>query len=63
MGGEAEATSHEDENLNSVNLRQEAADETANTELSNTTGPLTNIYSWKDSKTVDKSSGGSALRE
>ncbi|ETP28799.1 hypothetical protein F442_21961 [Phytophthora nicotianae P10297] len=63
MGGEAEATSHEDENLNSVNLRQEAADETANTELSNTVGPLTNTCSWKDCKTVDKSSGGSALRE
>ncbi|ETO69856.1 hypothetical protein F444_13625, partial [Phytophthora nicotianae P1976] len=63
MEGEAEATSHEDGNLNSVKLREETADETANTDLSNHVVPLMNACGWEGCKKVDKLSGGSALRE
>ncbi|ETP39091.1 hypothetical protein F442_13430 [Phytophthora nicotianae P10297] len=63
MEGEAEATSYEDENLNSVKLREETADETANTDLSNHVVPLMNACGWEGCKKVDKLSGGSALLE
>ncbi|ETP10954.1 hypothetical protein F441_13503 [Phytophthora nicotianae CJ01A1] len=50
MEGEAEATSYEDENLNSVKLREESADETANTDSSNHVVPLMNTCCWKAAK-------------